>query len=43
MHDIVTGANGVEEARAYCAKEFLDAALERLAAEIAQPRCVDCP
>jgi len=25
MHDIVTGAKGVEEARAYYAKEFLDA------------------
>jgi hypothetical protein len=25
MHDIVTGAKGVEEVRAYYAKEFLDA------------------
>jgi hypothetical protein len=25
MHDVVTGAKGVEEARAYYAKEFLDA------------------
>ena len=25
MHDIVTGAKGVDEARAYYAKEFLDA------------------
>jgi hypothetical protein len=25
MHDIITGAKGVEEARAYYAKEFLDA------------------